>query len=163
MHGRVLTILGTSLSLRDDIQRCGVVGDVMAVNRTIVDYMLPIRYAVSVHPNLLHLFMEWRKFARLDVHGVEWHSNLMLCPLAVNTSGLFALWLAAEHLGYGEIRVLGMAADGTGHYYDITPGMRHDDFAERFPFDNPAWVEVMGKWRGVRVASGNLTSIFPRL
>jgi hypothetical protein len=162
---RVLTILGTSASLPSDIASFGVRGDVMAVNRAVVDYPWPILHAVSVHDDLLNVLMEFRAVNRRNVDGVLRHSDDGACPLAINTSGLYALWLS-QQLDYDLVRVLGLSADTSGHYYDIVPEVATggpNDFLAKFPFDNEQWLEEFKGWTNVRVSSGNLLRLFHRL
>ena len=153
---KVLTILGTSASLKDDIDKYGIEGDIMAVNRTIMDCHLPIKYAVSLHRDILDHFVEYRRIIKLNCDDVIKYQDRHMCNLTINTSGL------SQRLGYDKVRVLGIAADSSGHYYDIGPtGVT--DFAARWIGDNPDWIPEISKWANVEVASGNLLRWFPQL
>jgi hypothetical protein len=168
----VLTILCPSACLPEDVKKYGIIGDVMAVNRVILDCHVPIKYAVSFHHDILDGLMLLRKQHRRNTEDVErwtYHGHKYDHPKAkfyiddmpINTSGLLALCIASK-LGYKEIRVLGMAADNTGHYYDIIQGKSKTmDYATYFPFDNKQWLDRFKTWTNVKVASGNLLKIFP--
>ena len=155
---KVLTILGTSASLNDDIRKYGIVGDVMAVNRTIMDYTGRIKYAVSVHPELVELFMQYRRIIQANVDDVVVRTG---AGTGINTSGLLAL-VTAQQVGYDEVRVLGLSADSSGHYYDLYTAGR-ENFESKFPFDNDEWLDKINNWSNVKVASGNLSRLFPNL
>lgn len=57
MSNKVLTIIGPSASIKEDIAKYGLVGDIMAVNRAIVDCPVDIKYAVSFHHDYMDLLI----------------------------------------------------------------------------------------------------------
>lgn len=156
-----LTILGTSASLNKDIVQHGIIGDVMVLNRTIMDYSGAIKYAVSIHEEYLNLYMMYRKMISANTYDVITFTSCKEDTPCINTSGLLALCVAQE-LGYDEIRVLGLSADDSGHYYDLYT-TRIEDHTNRFPFDNDDWLSVFKTWSNVKVASGNLLRLFKSL
>lgn len=161
MSNKVLTILSTSKSLPDDIAKYGIIGDVMVVNHQIYDYTGDIKYAVSLHHDLLEDYMQRRRNNNLNTEGVVCFQDRHTCPVPLNTSGLLALW-ESQQMDYDEVRVLGLSADASGHYYDVGQGP-FDNFEARFPFDNEDWAPILKSWTNVRVASGNLLKLFPQL
>lgn len=161
MEKKILTILSTSRSLPEDIANFGVVGDVMVVNHQITDYIGDIKYAVSLHKDLLDDWMNKRKNLSLNTEDVVCFQDRHTCPVPLNTSGLLALW-ESQQLPYDEVRVLGLSADASGHYYDEGQGP-FDNFEARFPFDNEDWVPLLKSWTNIRVASGNLLKLYPQI
>lgn len=163
MQKRILTILSTSKSLPDDIEKYGVVGDVMVVNHQITDYIGDIKYAVSLHHDLLEDWINKRKALNLNTEGVVLLKDRHTCPVPLNTSGLLALWESQQvDPPYDEVRVLGLSADASGHYYDVGQA-GYDDFQARFPFDNDDWTPILNSWTNIRVASGNLLRLYPQI
>ena len=158
---KILTILSTSRSLPEDIANFGVVGDVMVVNHQITDYTGDIKYAVSLHYDFLYDWMNKRKNLSLNTEDVTCFQDRHTCPVPLNTSGLLALW-ESQQLDYDEVRVLGLSADASGHYYDVGQGP-FDNFEARFPFDNEDWIPILKSWTNIRVASGNLLKLYPQL
>jgi len=158
---KILTILSTSASLPEDIANFGVVGDVMVVNHQITDYIGPIKYAVSLHRDLLDDWMNQRKNLSLNTEDVVLFQDRHTCPVPLNTSGLLALW-ESQQLPYDEVRVLGLSADASGHYYDEGQGP-FDNFEARFPFGNEDWIPLLKSWTNIRVASGNLLRLYPKI
>lgn len=159
---RILTILSTSRSLPEDIKNFGVVGDVMVVNHQIVDYIDDIKYAVSLHKDCLDDWMNKRKNLSLNTEDVVCFQDRHTCPVPLNTSGLLALWESQQMDQYDEVRVLGLSADASGHYYDEGQGP-FDNFEARFPFDNEDWIPILKSWTNIRVASGNLLKLYPQI
>jgi hypothetical protein len=158
---KVLTILGTSASLYKDIESCGVVGDVMAINHSIKDYAGDIKYAVCLHNDLLQDFMCSRKDSGFNTENVELFDSDCAYADKVNTSGLYALVLS-QVLDYDEVRVLGISADNSGHYY-ADDAEASDNYESKFPFDNEEWIPIFKSWDNVKVASGNLLRLFPKI
>ena len=158
---KVLTILSTGHTLTQDIEKYGIIGDVMVVNHSITDYSGHIDYAISIHKHLLESWMVERAEKNLNTSDVQLIYDDAECKLPVNTSGLLALW-KSQQLDYDLVRVLGMPADNRGHYYD--PDNEHaDDFKSRFPFDNDQWLTEFSQWGNIRIASGNLLKLFPQI
>lgn len=160
---KVLTILGTSASLFKDIETHGVRGDVLAVNHAVQDYSGHIKYAVSLHKKELEEFIANRKLNGYNTEDVISFTDEHPCAATINTSGLFALQLS-QLLAYDEVRVLGISADSSGHYYDQpTAAIQHEDFTAKFPFDNDEWLPILNTWSNIKVASGNLLRLFKSL
>lgn len=161
---RVATVVGSSHSAPADVREFGYVGDVIAVNDAICYVPVPLTAAVSIHDDYLRACLAVRAARGLNADDVQVYSNSEIClPLAVNTSGLLALWIAA-HAGYDEVRVLGISADSGGHFYDLSPKCSPQaDYSGKFLTLGEDWREEMKKWGMMRVASGNLLSFFPRI
>lgn len=171
MSNKVLTIIGPSASIKEDIAKYGLVGDIMAVNRAIVDCPIDVKYAVSFHHDYMDLLIKIRKLERRNSDNIEqWtyighkhdHPNAKFFEydLPINTSGLLALAIASK-LNYSEVRVLGLSADASGHYYDLYK--TNENYNLKIPYDEPKWRERFLTWKNIKVSSGNWLNIFPQI
>lgn len=145
----------------------------MAINRSIIDLEIPINHAVSIHADHLPHWLKTRKLLNRNYEGVQLHTiaghdykDPAIREWAIspepNTSGLAAICIAQE-LGYNKIRVIGIPADNSGHYYDLNSNPNKEDFYLKFPFETDGWVEKFKSWNNVEVSSGNLLKLFPQL
>lgn len=132
----------------------------MAVNRAIVDLPMPIKYAVSCHEKILNNFLDYRKCVKYNSDDVIRVCKSPIANLHPNTSGLLAL-VTAMHLGYDKVRVLGISADGSGHYYDLVSW--GENYWPRWPAEHEDWIKEFATWTNIEVASGNLLKFFPQI
>jgi hypothetical protein len=142
-----LTILGCGWNLFEDIKKHGIHGDVMGVNRTVIDYSGHLKHACIIDykaigeplltirkilkGNMDFTVHKWAKkviasFGHIEEIGVV-NSYVGYCDINVNEwnleprvqfSGMLAM-LVGRELGYKKLNVLGCPGDKKGHYYDI--------------------------------------------
>lgn len=156
-----LTIIAPGECVKADIEKHGVVGDVMVVSGAIPDWPGDIKYAVCWWDKALDVLMQLRAIRGRNTGGVVTYTRPLWEQLHVNNSGLLALSLANKMKEYDEVRVLGMPVDRSGHYYDLVSD--GNDLDNRFFFGVDEWKTVLPTWKKFKVASGNLLEYFEQL
>lgn len=176
-----LTILGCGFTLPADIGRYGIVGDVMAVNRAVVDYHRPVAHFCSLDIDvigkpLLLLRQVFDASNRLIVHrqapeviageasesdgfegavmvGEVVYNMASWCCFhkKIRNSAIFGA-LVGRKLGYTNIRLLGCPGYGA-HYYDLQQS--------NIEYRGLDWAsDNLGLFEGVRASAGITREIF---
>jgi hypothetical protein len=164
-----LTVLGCGESLREDLERFGIQGDVMAVNDAVAYWPHHLDHAVSVHEKVLDPMLGMRRMRdrpmpryvhALDGEAAGQANVVWRIGPDVAGSGYMGAAIAVA-MGYMDIRMLGCGLDGRGHFYDIRRGGTGAYAGEFLAI----WRErtAGGFFRDVRVASGPLADVLGRI
>jgi hypothetical protein len=132
---RILTVIGTSETVRDDINKWGIHGDVAAINDAGF-YVSDIDHFITIHGRLIPLIKKYRKDFRKyykndfithtafpEESGLEKSDQLLadFCwkfrPL-YRSSGLLAIWIGFA-LDYDAVLAHGITMDKRLHFYDL--------------------------------------------
>lgn len=156
--GAVL-IMGGARSLWSDLDLLGPwEADRIGVNDIIGHWQGALRHAVTLHPEYLPGWLQYRRGHNYGSGGhVHTHSHKH-APEVENvwpfyngggSSGLYACY-AAIAMGYSSIVLAGMPMDDSGHYFD-PPAARHGHLGRR-P-DHLVWEEARDRIFKGRVRS----------
>lgn len=156
--GAVL-IMGGARCLWDDLNALGDWRhDRMGVNDIIGHYQGTLRHGVTLHPEYLPGWLDYRNGHN---YGNRGHVHTHSCKAAPRvetawpfhngggSSGLYACYIAIA-LGYSRIVLAGMPIDATGHYFD-PPEARHPHLGNR-P-DHIVWHQAAAEIFAGRVRS----------
>lgn len=151
-------ILGAAACLWDDLKALGHWdGDVMAVNRAGVHYSGQIAHWVTLHPEHLPEWIEARAVAFGPSEFTTWCQregddvdNAVTDIGPYGSSGLFAVRIALQRLGYQRVVLAGMPIDDGPHFYDA--GGRRS--GPTFEWYRPEWIkarhlEIRGRLRSL--------------
>lgn len=157
----ILTILGCGDTLWLDVEKYGVIGDVMAVSDTLAYYDRGLlQHAVSRHHDgLTEHFLAIREkryqhlclHENIQIHGIFGDDSDAVThrwttmPITVD-SGQFAT-LIGVCMGYEEIRLLGMPLEGGRFFRPERPGQLFDRYATYHK-----------EWRRTKIYMGNVRS-----
>lgn len=170
-----LTILGTSESLKDDIQSYGIYGDIAVVNDCGF-YYPNFKHLISIHGALLPLIKQYRLLYR-QYENNDFYTHTAIYSDAgfpieqqnkadyiwkfrplYRSSGLFAIWVGIA-LGYKTILVHGINLDPRNHFYDIEQSKVFKQFDKLFNQVNNDLLINLIKSSNVRVSSGRFSEI----
>ncbi len=168
-----LTIVATAETVKDDVKKWGLHGDLMAVNDAAF-YLPNYQHAVSIHGNILPLIRLYKKEFReyednqFITHTSHYADVGLLFDGQINadviwkirpiyrSSGMLAIYIGIA-MGYKSILVHGVTLDERNHYYDLVDSKVKKNFNRLNNLAlNGGAIDVIKKW-DVRVSSGRFS------
>ncbi len=171
-----LTIVGCAECVKDDIEKFGVHGDIMAINHMAIYLELPCLHLVSLHVELIanirflrKLHLNNQKFHNFQTHkvgllnksvdhfedSIDFLWKFENQPLNSGISGI----LIGLALGYKKILLLGMPFSTQRRFHDIVTGERKFN-SYKDSLEKTVGHEIIKESNVVRSASGLTREIY---